>query len=79
VSFYSWQGQSSNNSLSSVPVAPHVRSTRKASSDHLALNIDMDSDKSTSDCEDDEKGFLDLIFILLKLLFSAHCAIQVQD
>lgn len=49
-------GQSSNNSLSSVPVAPHVRSTRKASSDHLALNIDMDSDKSTSDCEDDEKG-----------------------
>jgi chromosome segregation ATPase len=49
-------GQSSNNSLSSVPVAPHVRSTRKASSDHLALNIDMDSDKSTSDREDDEKG-----------------------
>jgi len=37
-------------------VAPHVRSTRKASSDHLALNIDMDSDKSTSDREDDEKG-----------------------
>lgn len=49
-------GQSSNNSVSSVPVAPHVRSTRKASSDHLALNIDMDSDKSTSDREDDEKG-----------------------
>lgn len=49
-------GQSSKNSVSSVPVAPHVRSTRKASSDHLALNIDMDSDKSTSDREDDEKG-----------------------
>lgn len=56
MSFYPWQGQSSKNSVSSVPVAPHVRSTRKASSDHLARNIDMDSDKSTSDREDDEKG-----------------------
>ena len=56
MSFYPWQGQSSKNSVSSVPVAPHVCSTRKASSDHLARNIDMDSDKSTSDREDDEKG-----------------------
>eukprot|EP01018_Ginkgo_biloba_P024615 Gb_40009 [translate_table: standard] len=49
-------GQSSQNSAPSAPVAPHVRSTRKASSDHLTLNIDMDSDGSISDREDDDKG-----------------------
>lgn len=49
-------GQSSKTPLLSVPVAPHVRSTRKASSNHLALDIDVESNALTFDREDHDKG-----------------------
>ncbi|GLJ18240.1 hypothetical protein SUGI_0322620 [Cryptomeria japonica] len=49
-------GQSSKTPLLSVPVAPHVRSTRKASSNHLALDIDVESDALAFDREDHDKG-----------------------
>uniref|UniRef100_A0A1D1XKV1 Spindle pole body component 110 n=2 Tax=Anthurium amnicola TaxID=1678845 RepID=A0A1D1XKV1_9ARAE len=49
-------GPIGKRSLSPVPAAAHVRVMRKGSSDHLALNIDPESERLISPREIDDKG-----------------------
>ncbi|XP_058787045.1 trans-Golgi network-localized SYP41-interacting protein 1 [Vicia villosa] len=50
------EGSRGNKKLSPVPSAAHVRSMRKGSTDHLALDISMESDNliSSTDTNDDK-------------------------
>lgn len=61
------QDSSGKNSISTAPSAAHVRIMRKGSTDHLALNIDAESQHLINTESDDEKGrnFLFQIFPLL--------------
>ncbi|KAI3467641.1 hypothetical protein Pfo_024304 [Paulownia fortunei] len=43
-----------NNNIPHVPSAAHVRTLRKGSSDHLAINIDSESERLTNNKESDE-------------------------
>lgn len=44
-------------SISPVPSAAHVRTMRKGSNDHLALNIDLESQRLvTTEETDEDKG-----------------------
>jgi len=52
---HNMQGPLGKTSISSPPAA-HVRTVRKMSTDHLALNIDSDSDPLISAHEADDKG-----------------------
>ncbi|XWS34662.1 hypothetical protein CRYUN_Cryun21dG0056900 [Craigia yunnanensis] len=52
-------GSLGKNTISPVPPAAHVRTLRKGSTDHLALNIDLESDRLINNEETDEdKGHL---------------------
>lgn len=48
------QGSLGKNTLSPVPSAAHVRTMRKGSTEHLALNIDSESDRLINNEETDE-------------------------
>lgn len=50
------QGPLGKNLLPPIPAAAHVRTMRKGSSDHLALNIDSESDRLINHHETDDKG-----------------------
>lgn len=50
------QGPLGKNLLPPIPAAAHVRTMRKGSSDHLALNIDSESDRLINHRETDDKG-----------------------
>lgn len=55
------QGQLVKNKISPVPSAAHVRTLRKGSSDHLALDIDLESNRLINSKETDEdKGLLSI-------------------
>ncbi|XXG45164.1 hypothetical protein AAC387_Pa02g0323 [Persea americana] len=49
-------GPLGKNLLPPIPAAAHVRTMRKGSSDHLALNIDSESDRLINHRETDDKG-----------------------
>lgn len=48
------QGSVGKNGISPVPAAAHVRTMRKGSTDHLALNIDLESGSLINKEETDE-------------------------
>lgn len=52
------QGPIGTNTVSPVPSAAHVRTLRKGSTDHLALNIDSESDHLIKEETDEDKGLL---------------------
>lgn len=43
-----------SSSVPQVPSAAHVRTLRKGSSDHLAINVDSDSERLINNKESDE-------------------------
>lgn len=49
-------GPLGTNTVSPVPSAAHVRTLRKGSTDHLALNIDSESDHLIKEETDEDKG-----------------------
>ncbi|CAA6659637.1 unnamed protein product [Spirodela intermedia] len=51
-----FQGHVGKKSVSPVPAAAHARTTRKPSSDHLALNVDTESERLISSRGIDDKG-----------------------
>jgi hypothetical protein len=51
------QGSVGQNSVSPVPPAAHVRTLRKGSTDHLAINIDSESERLiNNEGTDEDKG-----------------------
>lgn len=51
------QGPLGKNTISPTPSAAHVRTLRKGSTDHLALNIDSESDHLIKAETDEDKGW----------------------
>ncbi|XP_077226817.1 TGN-related, localized SYP41 interacting protein isoform X3 [Tasmannia lanceolata] len=51
-------GSLGKKSIPPVPAAAHVRTMRKGSSDHLALNIDLETDRLINHHETDDKGHI---------------------
>ncbi|XP_058102110.1 trans-Golgi network-localized SYP41-interacting protein 1 isoform X2 [Magnolia sinica] len=49
-------GPLGKNSIPPAPIAAHVRTLRKGSSDHLALNIDLETDRLINHHESEDKG-----------------------
>ena len=60
------QGSLGKKTVSPVASAAHVRTMRKGSTDHLALNIDSESDcLINSEETDEEKGWHSRIYIYI--------------
>lgn len=60
------QGSHVNNAISPVPSAAQLRTMRKGSTDHLAINIDSESDNLINKGETDiDKGFYLITYFFL--------------
>lgn len=72
--------QRSKRSVALGSISPHVPSLRKVNNDQVAVGIDLESDETVLEDEDDDKGELGFLIIcksLCKSFFSA-CIVNVS-
>jgi hypothetical protein len=62
------QGSVGQSTMSSVPAATHVRTLRKGSTDQLAINIDVESERLiNNEGIDEDKGLHSILIQIVTL------------